>query len=212
MCKPACFNAAAAARTARASASASAATGRRGVMVAGALVAQRAVDNHEIRRRPGGVDLPGRGQAEQQAASREQNNSSAIKTANGAPTTQPTMPTVRSRRRNVRDRRGSKARHRSAWRAGLWQAVENVAVGIEEANGRHIERRESFCCRASRSSASGENTGAASGDSVWQEGRGFALFVYPGSAACFAPIAWRHVDRNNNKEPGAWRCRDLRGN
>ena len=66
---PATGRAASAGQTRSASAASAAANSRRRqVMMAGPLVAQRAVDQHEIRRRPHWGDLTGRGYADQQPA------------------------------------------------------------------------------------------------------------------------------------------------
>ena len=65
--------------------------GRDGVMAARALVAQGAVDDDEVRGRSAATICP----ADVTLSSKRHplaNNSSAIRTANGAPTAQPTIP------------------------------------------------------------------------------------------------------------------------
>src|SRR5271166_3433101 len=74
--------------------------GRRSVVIARALVAQRAVDHHEIAWGPDGVICP----AEVRLTSSWHplaNNSSATRTAKGAPTARPTIPTRRPQSRRV---------------------------------------------------------------------------------------------------------------
>ena len=67
---------------------------RDSIVIAGALIAQRAVDDDKIGWLSGGYDLASRGQADQELAPAGKKFFSATRTANGAPTAQPIIPTV----------------------------------------------------------------------------------------------------------------------
>ena len=132
-------------------------------MVAGPLVAQGAVDDDKIGRRSGRHDLAGRGDAEQQtAAAREQffrdqdRERSADRAADNA-------DDLAGQIRIHRVGYGSRATLERLRSAFLAQPPHDIAVGIEDADRRHVDGGHPFCRRASRNSAAGRNTEGADG-------------------------------------------------